>query len=265
MESKLLHQDLTERIIGAYYTVYNKLGQSYPEFIYERAMLALLEQVGIHCARQDEHQIWYKQQLVGVQKLDLFVAGEVIVEIKVAERITPLHLAQMLSYLKTVSKEVGLLMRFGGPKPDHTRRVLTRQRLGTEVPAALSKSDQQDLPDPDLVYEIIRGLFEVFQVLGPGFIHRIYANACYHELKLRGLEVKTHREFRVFMDQFDLGNIKFGHLQVDQRVLVFPVALARTEQLQFANLKAWMRYLQIPVGIIANFHTTWLEPVILRV
>jgi GxxExxY protein len=62
----LLHEELTYQIIGAYYTVYNKLSQTYPEFIYERAMIALLKRAGIHCVRQAEHQITYKDYLVGL-------------------------------------------------------------------------------------------------------------------------------------------------------------------------------------------------------
>lgn len=199
--AKLLHADLTQRIIGVYYTGYNKLGQTYPEFIYEKAMMALLERANIHCGRQDEYEVWYKEQLVGRQRLDLFVAGEVVVELKVADSIMPLHLAQLLSYLKVVSKEVGLLFRFGGPKPEFARRVFTpgiRSELVGANPSELI--DQENLLYPELTYEIIGAVLEVFHTLGPGFIYRIYANACYHELKLRGLEVKPHREFRVFLD-----------------------------------------------------------------
>jgi GxxExxY protein len=61
---------------------------------------------GIPCDRQDEYEIWYKDRLVGKQRLDIFVAGEVVVELKVAERIERIHLAQLLSYLKTVGKRV---------------------------------------------------------------------------------------------------------------------------------------------------------------
>ena len=99
----LLHKELTKQIIGIYYTVYNKLSQTYPEFIYERAMIALLQRCGIRCVWQDEYQIKYKEQVVGAQRLDLFVANEVIVELKVAACISPIHLAQLLSYLRQYS------------------------------------------------------------------------------------------------------------------------------------------------------------------
>ena len=266
MVTELLHKDLTGRIIGVYYAVYNKLGQTYPEFIYERAMIALLDSLGIPCIRQSEYEIRYKDCLVGVQRLDIFIAGEVVVELKVADSIEPIHLAQLLSYLKTVSREVGLLFRFGGPEPEFARRVLTPQAWHEKLnPVSAVLAEREDLLHPELTREIIGGALEGFRTLGPGLIHRIYANACYYELKLRGLEVMPRREFRVFMDNIDLGGIKLGHLQVDNRALVFPVAVSSTERINISNLKMWMRHLNIPIGILVNFRATWLDPIVLRI
>lgn len=264
--TELLHRDLTRQIIGVYYTVYNKLSQTYPEFIYEQAMIALLKRLGIRCTWQDEYEIWYKGRLVGLQRLDIFIAGEVVVEIKVAGSIDPIHLAQLLSYLKTVSKEVGLLFRFGGPEPDFARRVLTpkgwHKTLNADSTASIAR---EGFLHPELTHEIIAGALEVFKTLGPGFIHRIYARACYHELQLRGLEVMPRAEFHVFLDDIDLGAIKLRHLQIDNRALVFPVAVSNVDSLNITNLKAWMRHLNIPIGILVNFKATWLEPVVLRI
>jgi GxxExxY protein len=263
--TKLLHADLTRQIIGVYYTVYNNLSQTYPEFIYERAMMALLERSGLPCLRQEEYEIIYKEKKVGHQRLDIFIAGEVVVELKVADSITPLHLAQLLSYLKVVSRDVGLLFRFGGPDPDFVRRVLTSPSRSEPVePDLVALTGQEEWLYPEVTHQIIGGALEVYKTLGPGFIHRIYTHACYHELKLRGLEVKPHREFHVFLDDLDLGGIKFSHMQVDNRVLFFPVALSDLKRLNLTNLQAWMRYLNIPLAIIINFNTTRFKPLTLR-
>jgi GxxExxY protein len=211
--TELLHKDLTHEIIGVYYTVYNKLSQTYPEFIYERAMMALLKQGGLCCRRQVECEVLYKERLVGLQRLDLLVADEVIVELKVADCIAPLHLAQLLSYLKVFSREVGLLFRFGGPEPDFARRVLSsRDWSETVASSSMKLTDRPGLLYPELTREIMGGALEVFKWLGPGLNPRLYANACYHESKLRGLPVKARREIRVFMDGLDLGEIKLRHL-----------------------------------------------------
>jgi len=266
MPTQLIHGDVTDRILRAYFTAYNRLGKTYPEYIFERAVILLLERQGTGCVQQDEYEIRYKGFIVGLQRLDVFVAEKVVVELKVANAITSLHLAQLLSYMKTVNQPVGLLLRFGGPKPDFARRILSDSDGLKNVNRDLfTTSDTVDLLYPDLTHQILNGLFEVYKQLGPGFIHRIYANACYYELKLCGLDIKTHREFHVFMDDIDLGVIKFGHLQIDSRVLVFPVAVADIATIQINNLKAWMRYLNIPIGIVMNFSTIHPKPLILRV
>jgi GxxExxY protein len=119
--TKLLHKDLTGTIIGAYYEVYNHTPRTYPEYIYERAMIEELRRRGIEARSQEKYEITYKDYLVGLQELDLFVVKEVVVENKVAERLTGLHKAQYLSYVKTVDKSVGLLLNFGGPEPEFSR------------------------------------------------------------------------------------------------------------------------------------------------
>ena len=83
---ELIHQELTGDIIGAYYEVYNRTPRTHPEYIYERAMMEELRLRGRATTRQDEYCILYKEHLVGVQRLDLFVAQEVAVELKVVER-----------------------------------------------------------------------------------------------------------------------------------------------------------------------------------
>jgi len=82
---------------------------------------------------------------------------------------------------------------------------------------------------------------------------------------MRGLKVTPHREFHVLWDDFDLGVIKFKHIQIDNRALLFPVSISDINNLPITNFKAWMRHLNIPIGIIVNFNTTWLEPLILRI
>lgn len=82
---------------------------------------------------------------------------------------------------------------------------------------------------------------------------------------MRGLPIIPHREFHVFWDEKDLGVIKFKHIQIDNKVLLFPVAISDINNLRITNLKAWMRHLNIPIGIIVNYQTTWLEPTILRI
>lgn len=69
MMTELLYRELTGEIIGAYYTVYNGLSRTYPEFIHENALVKVIGEGGVRYRRQPEYQIMYKEQLVGVQRL----------------------------------------------------------------------------------------------------------------------------------------------------------------------------------------------------
>lgn len=266
--TKLLHKELTGKIIGIYYDVYNGLSQTYPEFVFEKAMITDIRKLGIPCVRQDKYKILYKGWIIGRQELDIFVAQVVVVEIKVAKRILPVHLAQLMSYQKTVGKEIGLLFRFGGPEPEFERRILTPDAWETNVQSEPPErvADTEGLLYPELVFDVVGGLIEVFKTLGPGFVHRIYGNACYRELRhIQGFEAVPRKEMQVFYRGRPLTQINFSHIQIEDRLLVFPVATSDVRNIHLHNLKEWMRHLRIPIAILANFQTTHLKPIILRV
>ena len=263
--TKLLYRDLTKRIIGVYYDVYNGTSHTYPEYIYENGMMHDLHGLRIPCVRQDEYEIWYKDWLVGKQRLDIFVAGEVVVELKAVPRLTRAHKAQTISYLKTTGKKVGLLFNFGGQGPDFERLYYDHPRAATQV-GAVEQACAEFPPgylSPDLTYNLIGGLFEVHHVLGTGFIWRMYVNACHHEFQLRGLDVRKENVMRVIYRGVPIGAIKFTHLRVEN-VMVFPVAIQDIHDVRTDNLKDWMRTQNVPLGILANFHALSLEPIVLR-
>lgn len=265
--TRFLFKDLTYKIIGAYFHVYNSLGHTYPEFVFEKAMRRDLERQGVACKRQEEYQILYKEYPVGLQRLDLFIAEEVIVELKVVTSLTLLHKAQIFSYLKAFDKRIGLLLNFGGPKPEFERLYYRpRQPQITQKTVEQTVSELSvNLISPELTYEIVGGLYTVHAILGPGFIHRIYANACYLELQERGLPVRPQQEMQVIYRGEPIASIKFAHLRVGDTALVFPVAVSDINDISFNNLKDWMRAEEIPLGILANFHSTTLEPIFLKV
>lgn len=264
---ELLHRVLTGDLIGAYYEVYNHTPRTYPEAIFESALVVEIRQRGHEVTRQDEYQIVYKERIVGRQRLDLFVVQEVVVENKVVERLTPLNKAQGMSYLKTVGKQVGLIFNFGSVEPEFDRLFFDRAAktpAADEKPPPESAVPAADWLYPDLTYTILGGLFEVHSLLGPGFIHRIYANACHHELRLRGLAPKPLKRMVVRYKGVNIGDVAFGHLIVAGQVMVFPVALRSIRQLQPEGLKDWMRACDIHLGIIANFNAVRMDPVFVR-
>lgn len=123
----------------------------------------------------------------------------------------------------------------------------------------------EDYLRPELTHEVIGALFEVHRALGPGFIYRIYANALYHEFRLRGLEVRPRRAYEVIYGGRSVGRIKFDHLLVAGCLMVFPVAIQDIEEVSINNLKDWMAYCGVQLGVVANFYPARVAFRVLRV
>jgi len=111
--SNFLHQEITEKIIKAFYNVYNTLGFGFLEKVYENAMMIELELLNLNCEKQKQLDVYYKNKKVGEYFADIIVNQKVIIELKAAESIIPEHQAQLLNYLKATQIEVGLLLNFG--------------------------------------------------------------------------------------------------------------------------------------------------------
>ena len=119
---KLLHKDLTDKIIRAFFNVYNHLGYGFLEKNYENALLIELRAMGLTCSQQKPITVLYKGNVVGKYFCDILVERKVILELKAASAIAPAHEAQLLNYLKATDIEVGLLLNFG-TKPEISRKL----------------------------------------------------------------------------------------------------------------------------------------------
>jgi len=121
--------EITRKIIRAYYNVYNTLGYGFLEKVYENAMIIELPRVGLHGHRQVPIEVMYLEQKVGFYIADIIVENLVIVELKVSEALRPEHEAQLLNYLQATNKEYGLLLNFG-VNPEIRRKIWTNQYHG---------------------------------------------------------------------------------------------------------------------------------------
>jgi len=123
----MLHQELTDKIIKAFYTVYNTLGYGFLEKIYENTLVIELNHMGLQAAPQQKIRVYYRGQLIGDYLADILVADQVVLELKAVEQLRQEHKAQLLNYLKATDKEVGLLLNFGR-SPEFKRVIFTNDR-----------------------------------------------------------------------------------------------------------------------------------------
>ena len=122
----MIQRELTDKILKAFYRVYNTLGYGFLEKVYENAMLLELRGMGLRCERQRPIAVYYRDQKVGEYFADLIVEDGVIIELKAAEGLVEEHEFQLINYLKATEIEVGLLLNFG-KKPQFKRKVFTNQ------------------------------------------------------------------------------------------------------------------------------------------
>ena len=122
--TELLHKDITDRIIKAFYEVYNELGYGFLEKVYENALFLELSTLGLICEKQKKINVFYDDQIVGEYYADIIVNDAVIIELKAAETLCEEHEFQLINYLKATEIEIGLLLNFG-KKPQFKRKIFT--------------------------------------------------------------------------------------------------------------------------------------------
>jgi GxxExxY protein len=111
--SKLLQEDLTEKIIGATIEVHRALGPGLLESAYEECLCRELSLRGITFQRQVPLPVEYKGvKLDCGYRLDLVIEDAVVLELKCVEHVLPVHEAQLLTYLKLTGKRIGLIINF---------------------------------------------------------------------------------------------------------------------------------------------------------
>src|SRR5271168_641817 len=109
----LKHHELTEKIIGVFYDVYNELGHGFLESVYEQALAVAFLEAGLKVERQVAVPVWFRGKSVGDFRADMVVEGKVLIELKAARTIESAHEKQLLNYLRATEIEVGLLLNFG--------------------------------------------------------------------------------------------------------------------------------------------------------
>jgi GxxExxY protein len=128
MDIDYKHSDITDKIIRAFYNVYNNLGYGFLEKVYERSLIIELKKLGLTGYAQVPVKVYYDGEEVGSYFADVLVENCVIVEIKTCNGLIEEHEAQLLNYLRATSIEVGLLLNFG-LKPGVKRKVFTNRKI----------------------------------------------------------------------------------------------------------------------------------------
>ena len=107
------HEEITHKIIGAAYQVYNQLGFGFLESVYKKAMVIQLTKSNVKVEPEKPLKVYYDDEVVGDFYVDLFVEAAVIVELKSVQNLTKEHEVQLVNYLNGLNRDIGLLINFG--------------------------------------------------------------------------------------------------------------------------------------------------------
>jgi len=116
-------KELTEKIIGLSYKVYNTLGFGFVESVYENALAIELKKAGFKIEKQKPIKVYYEGEPVGNFKADIIVNDLIILELKSVQTIIKEFEVQLVNYLTATLKPVGLILNFGPQKVDIKRKV----------------------------------------------------------------------------------------------------------------------------------------------
>jgi GxxExxY protein len=113
INDKYPESELTGKIIGCCMEVHRILGNGFQEVIYQRALAVEMNQRKISYSREHEMEIFYKGENIGTRRVDFFVEGKIMVELKAIIQLEDVHLAQAINYLEAYKMDIGLLINFG--------------------------------------------------------------------------------------------------------------------------------------------------------
>jgi GxxExxY protein len=109
-------ESISKQLVNAWYRVHKELGPGLLESVYQYCLLEELRLNGITAAQEVFLPVYYRGKAIGKDfRIDILVEKEIIVEIKAVEILLPVHVAQIISYLKLADKKIGFLMNFNVP------------------------------------------------------------------------------------------------------------------------------------------------------
>jgi len=117
------YKELTEKIIGCAYRVYNRMGFGFLESVYEKCMLIELHKAGLDTEPQKPIRVQYDGEVVGDFIADILVNDTIILELKSVRKLIEAHEVQLVNYLVATGKPVGLLINFGETRVEVKRKV----------------------------------------------------------------------------------------------------------------------------------------------
>jgi GxxExxY protein len=132
-KTDLIYAELTEKVIGILFEVYNTLGHGHPEKTYQRAIAVALGEANLSFIEQLYVPVIFKGKVVGKNYLDFLIEDKLVLEIKKGDYFVKAHIDQVYQYLVSKNLKLGLLAYFA-PKSVHFKRIVNLPDIRISVP-----------------------------------------------------------------------------------------------------------------------------------
>jgi GxxExxY protein len=123
MKDKIIHRELSYKLVGLAIQVRKELGYGFLEKVYENALMVLLEENRIKAEQQFPIKVNFHGRIVGNYIADILVENSIILELKTVQAITKYEKAQTLNYLKATGLKLAIILNFGKESLTHERLV----------------------------------------------------------------------------------------------------------------------------------------------
>lgn len=122
---QLLYAELTYKVRGSFFTVYNNLGYGHKEQVYQKALEIEFKRQNVPYKREVNVDVFYSDEVVGHYRPDFIIDGKILIELKAVEFMHKSFETQLIHYLKSTKFNVGVLVNFGSEKLYIKRLVWT--------------------------------------------------------------------------------------------------------------------------------------------
>lgn len=263
--TKLIHSHLSYEVRGVLMDVHNALGPGLREEYYRDAIILGLRERGISCEAERPFEVYYRDERVGLYYVDVWIeGGKILLELKVAPAIEPVHKAQAISYLKVTDADLAIVVNYGAASLDD-------ERLPNFLRDKQPKFVWQNRPvppgllHPKLVNGIQQACQRVHFTLGTGFLHQVYRRATMIELRHSKIDHTYLKQLSVEYRGHTLGYQGVYLIVVERKVLLATFARRETEEMMSERMKAHLRRVDLKLGLLANFYGTRLDVTPVRV
>ncbi len=121
---EILYPDISYKIIGAAMEVHRSLGNDFLEKVYENALMVMFKEIPLIAAQQTPIKVVFRNEIIGNYIADILIENKIILELKTVNKITNIHRAQVLNYLKATGLKLAIIINFKNQSLEYERIVL---------------------------------------------------------------------------------------------------------------------------------------------